>query len=318
MLALIGAAFWALAVHAQPAPMPVIGFLNGASPAEFAPQVAAFRQGLKEAGFIDGQNVAIEFRWAEGRYDRLPAMADDLVRRHVAVIVAAGGSQPMAKAATSTIPIVFTAGGDPVKEGLVSSLNRPGGNLTGLNMFTVSLDAKRLELLRELLPKADTVAVLINPTFVSAERQLKDLREGASRVGVRLVVFNASADSDFDTAFATLADTRADALVVGSDPFLNSRREQIVALAARHRIPAIYEWREFAEAGGLMSYGTSLDDVYRQVGVYTARILKGEKPADLPVMQSTKFQFVINLKTAKALGLDISPNLLARADEVIE
>jgi putative tryptophan/tyrosine transport system substrate-binding protein len=318
MLALIGGALWALAVHAQQAVMPVIGFLNGASPAEFAPQVAAFRQGLKEAGFIEGQNVAIEFRWAEGRYDRLPAMADDLVRRHVAVIVAAGGSQPMAKAATSTIPIVFTAGGDPVKEGLVSSLNRPGGNLTGLNMFTVSLDAKRLELLRELLPKADTVAVLINPTFVSAERQLKDLREGASRVGVRLVVFNASADSDFDTAFATLADTRADALVVGSDPFLNSRREQIVALAARHRIPAIYEWREFAEAGGLMSYGTSLDDVYRQVGVYTARILKGEKPADLPVMQSTKFQFVINLKTAKALGLDISPNLLARADEVIE
>jgi putative tryptophan/tyrosine transport system substrate-binding protein len=318
MLALIGGALWALAVHAQQAVMPVIGFLNGASPAEFAPQVAAFRQGLKEAGFIEGQNVAIEFRWAEGRYDRLPAMADDLVRRHVAVIVAAGGSQPMAKAATSTIPIVFTAGGDPVKEGLVSSLNRPGGNLTGLNMFTVSLDAKRLELLRELLPKADTVAVLINPTFVSAERQLKDLREGASRVGVRLVVFNASADSDFDTAFATLADTRADALVVGSDPFLNSRREQIVALAARHRIPAIYEWREFAEAGGLMSYGTSLDDVYRQVGVYTARILKGEKPADLPVMQSTKFQFVINLKTAKALGLDISPNLVARADEVIE
>jgi putative tryptophan/tyrosine transport system substrate-binding protein len=200
----------------------------------------------------------------------------------------------------------------------VSSLNRPGGNLTGLNMFTVNLDAKRLELLRELLPKADTVGVLINPTFVSAETQLKDVREGASRVGVRLVVLNASGDSDFDSAFATLVDTRADALVVGSDPFLNSRREHIVALAARHRIPAIYEWREFAEAGGLMSYGTSLNDVYRQIGVYTARILKGEKPADLPVMQSTKFEFVINLKTARALDLDVSPNLLARADEVIE
>jgi putative ABC transport system substrate-binding protein len=307
-----------LVARAQQSPMPVIGFLNGASSAEFAHQVAAFRQGLKEAGFIEGQNVAIEFRWAEGRYDRLPAMADDLVRRQVAVIVAAGGSQPMAKAATSTILIVFTAGGDPVKEGLVSSLNRPGGNLTGLNMFTVNLDAKRLELLRELLPKADTVGVLINPTFVSAETQLKDVREGASRVGVRLVVLNASGDSDFDSAFATLVDTRADALVVGSDPFLNSRREHIVALAARHRIPAIYEWREFAEAGGLMSYGTSLNDVYRQIGVYTARILKGEKPADLPVMQSTKFEFVINLKTARALGLDVSPNLLARADEVIE
>jgi putative tryptophan/tyrosine transport system substrate-binding protein len=313
-----GALAWPVVARAQQPAMPVIGFLNGASSAEFSHQVAAFRQGLKEAGFIEGQNVAIEFRWADGQYDRLAALAEDLVRRRVAVIVAAGGSQPMAKAATSTIPIVFTAGSDPVKAGLVSSLNRPGGNLTGVNMFTVNLDAKRLELLRELLPKADTVAVLINPTFVSADTQLKDIREGALRAGVRLVVLNASADGDFDAAFATLLDTRASALVVGSDPFLNSRREQVVALTARYRIPAIYEWREFAEAGGLMSYGTSLNDMYRQVGVYTARILKGEKPADLPVMQPTKFELVINLKTAKALSLDISPNLLARADEVIE
>jgi putative tryptophan/tyrosine transport system substrate-binding protein len=240
-------------------------------------------------------------------------MADDLVRRHVAVIVATAGSQAVAKAATSTIPIVFNTGSDPVKAGLVSSLNQPGGNLTGLNMFTVNLNAKLLELLRELLPKADVVAVLINPTFVSAEMQLRDIREGASHAGVRLIVLNVSADSDFDTAFATLLDTRANALVVGSDPFLYSRREQLVALAARHRIPAIYEWREFAEAGGLMSYGTSLNEVYRQVGVYAARILKGQKPADLPVQQATKFEFIINLKTAKALDLDISPNLIARA-----
>jgi putative ABC transport system substrate-binding protein len=240
-------------------------------------------------------------------------MADDLVRRHVAVIVATAGSQAVAKAATSTIPIVFNTGSDPVRAGLVSSLNQPGGNLTGLNMFTVNLNAKLLELLRELLPKADVVAVLINPTFVSAEMQLRDIREGASHAGVRLIVLNVSADSDFDTAFATLLDTRANALVVGSDPFLYSRREQLVALAARHRIPAIYEWREFAEAGGLMSYGTSLNEVYRQVGVYAARILKGQKPADLPVQQATKFEFIINLKTAKALDLDISPNLIARA-----
>jgi putative ABC transport system substrate-binding protein len=230
------AAAWPLAARAQQSAMPVIGFLNGASGAEFANEVTAFRQGLKEAGFIEGQNVAIEFRWGEGRYDRLPALADDLIRRRVAVIVATGGSQPAAAAATSTIPIVFTSGSDPVKSGFVSSLNRPGGNLTGVNMFAVSLDAKRLELLRELLPRADAIAILINPTFAKAEAQLKDVQESASRLGVRLILLNASADGDFDPAFAKLGDARASALIVGSDPFFNSRRERLVALAARHRV----------------------------------------------------------------------------------
>ena len=314
-----GAVAWPLVSWAQqPSAMPAIGFLNGASSAEFANEVAAFRQGLKEAGFIEGQNVAIEFRWGEGRYDRLPALADDLVRRRVAVIVATGGSQPAAAAATSTIPIVFTSGSDPVKSGLVSSLNRPSGNLTGLNMFAVSLDAKRLELLRQLLPNADAIAVLINPAFTRAETQLKDVQESAVRLGVHLIILNASADGDFDAVFAKLVDTRANALVVASDPFFNSRREKLVALAAHHRVPAVYEWREFAEVGGLMSYGTNLSNEYRKIGAYAARILKGEKPADLPVQGPTRYELVINRKTARTLGLDVPPTVLARADEVIE
>jgi putative ABC transport system substrate-binding protein len=313
-----GATAWPIAVRGQPAISPVFGFLNGASSAEFARQVAAFRQGLEETGYIEGQNVAIEFRWGEGRYDRLPALADDLVHRRVAVIVATGGAQPAAKAATSTIPIVFTAGSDPVETGMVSSLGRPGGNVTGLNMFSVNLDAKRLELLHELLPKAETIALLVNPTFIRAGTQVKDVQAGASRLGVRLVVLDASTASECESAFARLDEKRVDALVVASDPFFNGRREQLVALAAGHRVPTIYEWREFAEVGGLMSYGTNLDSEYRQVGVCTGRILKGEKPANLPVLQPTTFELVINLKTANALGLAIPPSILVRADEVIE
>jgi putative ABC transport system substrate-binding protein len=317
-LLLAGAAAWPLASRGQQSAIPVIGFLNGASSTEFTHQVAAFRQALKEGGFIEGQNVAIEFRWGDGQYDRLPALADDLARRQVAVIVATGGAQPAAVAATLTIPIVFTTGSDPVKGGYVSSFNRPSGNSTGVNMFSTALDAKRLQLLRELLPKADAFAALINPTFSRAKTQLEELQEAASRVGVRLVVLNATTGRDFDTAFTMLVDARANGLVVTSDPFFNSRREQLVALAARYRIPAIYEWREFAETGGLMSYGTNLDNEYRQIGVYTARILKGAKPADLPVLQATTFELVINLRTAKAIGLEIPLTLLARAEEVIE
>jgi len=319
-IALVGSAALAAPVlaRAQQSPMPIIGFLNGASPAAFAHYVAAFREGLKESGFIEGQNVAIEFRWGEGRYDRLPALATELVGRRVDVIVAAGGALLAAKDATSTIPIVFTAGSDPVKRGVVSSLSRPGGNLTGVNTFTSGLDAKRLALIRELLPKADAIAFLVNPTFVRAKTQLKEVEESASSTGVRLVTLDASADGDFESAFARLVQQRANALVVGSDPFFNSRLERLVALAARDRVPAIYEWREFTDAGGLMSYGANIADAYRQVGVYTGRILKGEKPAELPVVQSTRVELVINLKTAKALGVTVPQSLLARADEVIE
>ena len=300
--------------------MPVIGFLNSLPPGPMAHLVVAFRRGLSETGYTEGGNVAIEYRWADGQYDRLPALAADLIRRRVAVIVAGGGepSGLAAKAATSTIPIVFAIGSDPVKVGLVASLNRPGANVTGMTLLTGSMEAKRLGLLRELVPKATTFAILVNPNLPTSEVQVRDAQEAVRSFGQPVHVLNASNDRDLDVAFASLAQLRADALLVSSDPFLNSRRDQIVLQVARQAVPAVYEWREFAAAGGLMSYGTSLADTYRQVGVYTGQILKGAKPADMPVLQPTKFEFVINLKTAKALGLAIPSGVLAIADEVIE
>ena len=273
-----------------------------------------------EMGYVEGRNVAIEYRWAEGQNDRLPALAADLVRQQVAVIAATGGNAPAvaAKTATGSIPIVFSGGGDPVRLGLVASLSRPGGNATGVNMFTSTLEPKRLGLLRELVPSAALLAVLMNPNSPNIDTQLKDLQEAARAVGQQIHVLYAGSGRELDTAFATLTQLRAEALLICSDVFFNSIRDHIVALAARYAIPAIYEWREFAAAGGLMSYGTNLAEGYRQVGVYTGRILKGEKPADLPVVQSIKFEFVINLKTAQTLGLDVPPGLVAQADEVIE
>jgi len=311
---------WPLAARSQQTAMPVIGFLSGASPGPFVHLVAGFRQGLSETGLVDGRDVAIEYRWAEGQRDRLPELAKDLVRRQVAVLVATGGdlSALAAKAATSTIPIVFSAGGDPVASGLVASLSRPGGNLTGLSMFTVLLEAKRLGLLHELVPSAAAIAVLIDSNNQHAKALVKDVEEGARRAAVRLIAVTTTADSDFEAAFASLVQQRADALVVSNSPFFNNRRDRIVALAARHKVPAIYEFREFAEAGGLMSYGTNLVEVYRQIGVYTGRILRGARPADLPVKQPTEFELVINLKTAKALGITIPQSLLLRANEVIQ
>ena len=312
------AAMWPLAARAQQASMPVIGFLRSASLVDVPYFVTAFRQGLKEAGFVEGQNVAIEFRSAENQPDRLPALVADLIGRPVAVIVGDNVSALAAKAATKTIPIVFAGGGDPVQEGLVASLNRPGSNATGVNFFTGVLGAKRLELLRQLVPKATTIAVLVNPNTIQTEAERQAVQAAAEAIGRQLIILDVSSDRDIETAFETLVQRGAGALLVGSGAFMNSHRERLVALAARHTLPAIYAQRETAVAGGLMSYGTSITDAYRQVGIYVGRVLNGEKPADLPVMQSTKFEFVINLKTAKALGLEMPLSMQASADEVIE
>jgi putative ABC transport system substrate-binding protein len=311
---------WPLAARAQQARMPVIGYLNSGSAAPFANFVAAFRLGLSETGWVEGRNVAIEYRWAENQYDRLPGLAADLVSRGVNAIVAVGSPLPAraAKAATATIPIVFVYGGDPVNDGLVANFNRPGGNVTGVTFITAALAPKRLELLRELVPGTDLIGVLANSTSPLAEIQWKDLQAAARPIGQRLLLVNASSEADFDAAFTSLVQERAGALLVTTDGLFFSGRVRLAALAARHKIPSTWTVREYALAGGLLSYSASIADTERQAGVYAGRILKGEKPADLPVQMPTKFELVINLKTAKALGLEVPPMLLARADEVIE
>jgi putative tryptophan/tyrosine transport system substrate-binding protein len=312
------AVIWPLAAQAQQAVVPVVGFLSGRSPAESAGVVNSFRKGLSEAGYAEPQNVTIDFRWAEGQPDRLPALARELVARPVDVIAAVGESGPAAKAASTTIPIVFGSGADPVEIGLVASLNRPGGNITGATFLTAALGAKRLGLLRDLVPGVEVIALLVNPDKSAGRIQSRDVQEAARSLGQSLIILDGDSDEKIEAAFAALASQHVRALLVGADPFFDTRRERLVALAAQYRVPAIYQFREYALAGGLMSYGTSITDMYRLVGFYVGRVLKGDKPADLPVMQVTKFELVINLKTAKALGVKISDNLLTLADEVIE
>jgi putative tryptophan/tyrosine transport system substrate-binding protein len=319
-ITLIGgaAATWPLAARAEQPALPVIGFLNGGSAWEYARAAAAFRQGLSETGYVEGHNVLVEYRWAEGHYERLPELAADLVRRQVTLIAANTQAVPAAKAATTTIPIVFATSSDPVAAGFVASLSRPGGNLTGASSLSVEIGPKRLQLLHEMVPTATVMAVLINPTNPNAEAQSRAMQAAARDIGLQLHVLHATTERDFDTAFATLVQLRASALVIGADVFLINRSEQLAALALRHTVPAIFLYREFVAAGGLMSYGESARDSFRLSGVYAGRILKGEKPADLPVLQATKFQLIINLKTAKALGLTVPLPLLGQADEVIE
>ena len=313
------AAAWPLAARAQQAGMPVVGLLHPASPdAVLANRLRGLRQGLKEAGFVEGENVTIEQRWAENQMDRLPELAAALVRRQVSVIAAFGAAAFAARAATTTIPIVFGVPDDPVRQGLVSNLARPGGNLTGINFFVAELTAKRLGLLRELLPAANRVAVLVNPTSPEAETTLRDVEPAARALGLQIRVLNASTSREINEAFATFVREQPDALFVAANPFFQTRRVQLAALAARHAVPTAFSVRDYAEAGGLMSYGTDVTDAWRQVGLYTGRILKGEKPADLPVVQSTRFELVINAETARMLGLTVPDKLLATADEVIE
>jgi putative tryptophan/tyrosine transport system substrate-binding protein len=320
-ISLIGGAAtaWPLTARAQQS-MPVIGWLSSVSAEVSKPQLATFQKALADAGYVEGHNVRIEYRWADGKYDRLPAMAADLVGQHVTLIVASGAEPAAfaAKAATATIPIVMTMGSDPVKEGLVASLNRPGANATGATLYAFNMESKRLGLLHEAVPTAKTIAVLVNPASPGAEFQTREVQEAAPGLGVEVVIFNAHDADEFESLFAAMAERKVAALLVTADPSLNSQRGRLIALAARYRLPAIYEWRVHAVEGGLMSYGTVLTDAFSQVGNYAGRILNGEKPGDLPVVLPTNFQFVINLKTAKALGLEIPPTLSARADEVIE
>jgi putative tryptophan/tyrosine transport system substrate-binding protein len=313
-----GATAWSLAARAQQPAMPVIGFLSGRSPGEAAIALGAYRQGLADVGYIEGKNFTIEYRWAEGRYDRLTALAAELVGRRVALIAATGGSELAAKMATTTIPVVFTTGADPVYLGLVASLNRPSGNVTGVTFLASGLGAKRLELLRYFVPNATAIAMLVNPNYPATAAEVDDVQAAARALGLRVNVLNAWTNSGIDAAFTTLGRERPDALFVGGDPFLLGQRDQLVPLSATHTLPTIYPQREYVDAGGLMSYGTSIPNGYRQAGVYSGKILGGTKPAELPVLQPIKFDLVINLKTARMLGLTIPTTLLATADEVIE
>jgi len=310
---------WPLVVLAQQPTMPVVGFMNSQSPVTYGHLAAAFSRGLSQVGFIEGRNLTVEYRWAEGHYEKLPELAADLVRRQVAVLVATGGepTSVAAKAATSTIPIIFAIGGDPIKGGFVDSLNHPSGNMTGLTQFTAPLEGKRLGLLHELVPNV-AIATLINPNFLPAEEQLRDLKDAAARGGIRIISLTSSGEGDFEPAFAAMTKEGAGAVLIASDPYFNSRRERLVGLAQQYKLPAMYEFREFTAAGGLMSYGASLADGYRQVGIYAGEVLKGKKQSELPVLQPTRYELVINLKTANTLGLEIPAKLLTLADEVIE